>query len=216
MDETKPSFKTTEFLAYLATIAGVLSASAVDETIDARLAWILVAALGIGYMLKPPRACQVGDRTTVREPTRISRENSRPTVFRQSRTTWKVESPDPATTLQSARGQAQITLYQLKAKLKAENPVEGPAQPDEHDSNAQHRTARDGRLTAPNPERQATEEHRGTDRWRRGENARQLSGRAQSSVRRIEYADDAGSRGSRPTLGAEGTDGTQPGVCRAA
>ncbi len=51
VDETKPSFKTTEFLAYLATIAGVLIASAVDETIDARLAWILVAALGIGYML---------------------------------------------------------------------------------------------------------------------------------------------------------------------
>lgn len=46
----KPSFKATEFLAYLATIAGVLIASAVDETIDARPAWILVAALGIGYM----------------------------------------------------------------------------------------------------------------------------------------------------------------------
>jgi len=51
VEETKASFKTTEFLAYLATIAGVLIASAVDDTIDARLAWILVTALGIGYML---------------------------------------------------------------------------------------------------------------------------------------------------------------------
>ena len=50
VDETKVAFKTTEFIAYLATIAGVLIASAVDDTIDARLAWILVTALGIGYM----------------------------------------------------------------------------------------------------------------------------------------------------------------------
>ena len=40
IDETKAAFKTTEFLAYLATIAGVLIASAVDDSIDARLAWI--------------------------------------------------------------------------------------------------------------------------------------------------------------------------------
>ena len=51
VDETKVAFKTTEFLAYLATIAGVLIAAAVDDTIDARLAWILVSALSIGYML---------------------------------------------------------------------------------------------------------------------------------------------------------------------
>ena len=51
VDETKAAFKTTEFLAYLATVAGVLIASAVDDSIDARLAWILVAAVGIGYML---------------------------------------------------------------------------------------------------------------------------------------------------------------------
>ena len=51
VDETKAAFKTTEFLAYLATVAGVLIASAVDDSIDARLAWILVAAVGIGYMI---------------------------------------------------------------------------------------------------------------------------------------------------------------------
>jgi hypothetical protein len=50
-DETKAAFKTTELIAYVATVAGVLIASAVDDTIDARLAWILVAALAIGYML---------------------------------------------------------------------------------------------------------------------------------------------------------------------
>ena len=51
VDETKAAFKTTEFLAYLATVAGVLIASAIDDSLDARMAWILVAALGIGYML---------------------------------------------------------------------------------------------------------------------------------------------------------------------
>jgi hypothetical protein len=50
-DETKAAFKTTEFLAYVASVAAVLIASAIDDGIDGRLAWILVAALGIGYML---------------------------------------------------------------------------------------------------------------------------------------------------------------------
>jgi hypothetical protein len=51
VDETKVAFKTTEFAAYLATVAAVLIASAIDDGIDARLAWILVTALGIGYMV---------------------------------------------------------------------------------------------------------------------------------------------------------------------
>jgi hypothetical protein len=38
-------------MAYIASVAAVLIASAVDDAIDGRLAWILVAALGIGYML---------------------------------------------------------------------------------------------------------------------------------------------------------------------
>lgn len=50
-DETKASFKTTEILAFVATVAGVLVAASIDSGIDARLAWILVSALSIGYML---------------------------------------------------------------------------------------------------------------------------------------------------------------------
>jgi hypothetical protein len=50
-DETKAAFKTTEFMAYVASVAAVLIASAIDDGIDARLAWILVTALGVGYML---------------------------------------------------------------------------------------------------------------------------------------------------------------------
>ena len=50
-DETKAAFKTTEMMAFVATVAGVLVASAIDDTIDARLAWILVTALTVGYML---------------------------------------------------------------------------------------------------------------------------------------------------------------------
>jgi hypothetical protein len=51
VDETKAAFKTTEFMAYVASVAAVLIAASIDDAIDGRLAWILVAALGIGYML---------------------------------------------------------------------------------------------------------------------------------------------------------------------
>jgi hypothetical protein len=51
VDETKAAFKTTEMAAYVATVAAVLIASAIDDGIDARLAWILVTALAIGYMI---------------------------------------------------------------------------------------------------------------------------------------------------------------------
>ena len=51
VDETKLSFKTTEMLAYIATVAGVFVAAAIDDSIDARLAWILAAGLAVGYMV---------------------------------------------------------------------------------------------------------------------------------------------------------------------
>jgi hypothetical protein len=51
VDETKAAFKTTEFMAYVAAVASVLIASAIDDGIDGRLAWILVTALTVGYML---------------------------------------------------------------------------------------------------------------------------------------------------------------------
>ena len=51
VDETKLSFKTTEFLAFIATVAGVFIASAIDDSIDARLAWILASGLAVGYMV---------------------------------------------------------------------------------------------------------------------------------------------------------------------
>jgi len=51
VDETKAAFKTTEFMGYVVTVAAVLIASAIDDGIDGRLAWILVTALTIGYML---------------------------------------------------------------------------------------------------------------------------------------------------------------------
>ena len=50
-NETKPSFKTTELAVLVAAAIGVLIAAAVDDSIDARLAWILVTALACAYML---------------------------------------------------------------------------------------------------------------------------------------------------------------------
>ena len=51
VDETKASFKTTEFWAMLGLIAAILIASAVSDSLDDVRAWTLVAAVGIGYML---------------------------------------------------------------------------------------------------------------------------------------------------------------------
>jgi hypothetical protein len=54
--ETKASFKTTEFFAYLGVVAGVLIAAAIVDTSDAgnlgaRQAWLYVTILTVGYMI---------------------------------------------------------------------------------------------------------------------------------------------------------------------
>lgn len=54
--ETKASFKTTEFFAYLAAVVGVLAAAAfVDEAnaggFGASQAWLFVTILTVGYMV---------------------------------------------------------------------------------------------------------------------------------------------------------------------
>jgi hypothetical protein len=54
--ETKASFKTTEFFAYLAAVVGVLiAAGVVDEAnaggFGANQAWLYVTILSVGYMV---------------------------------------------------------------------------------------------------------------------------------------------------------------------
>lgn len=51
--ETKAAFKTTEFIAYLAAVVGVLVASAMVDASDfgAQEAWRYVTYLTIGYMI---------------------------------------------------------------------------------------------------------------------------------------------------------------------
>jgi hypothetical protein len=52
--ETKASFKTTELIAYVATVIGVLVAAAIaDESSDfgTQEAWFYVSLLTIGYMI---------------------------------------------------------------------------------------------------------------------------------------------------------------------
>ena len=54
--ETKASFKTTEFFAFLAVLAGILLAAAVvDESnaggMGAKQAWLYVTVLTVGYMV---------------------------------------------------------------------------------------------------------------------------------------------------------------------
>ena len=52
--ETKASFKTTEFLAYLLSVAGVLVASAIADSASdfgTQEAWFYVTLLTIGYMV---------------------------------------------------------------------------------------------------------------------------------------------------------------------
>ena len=50
-DETKASFKTTEFWAMAGVIAAILIASAVSDSLGDVRAWTLVAAVAIGYMV---------------------------------------------------------------------------------------------------------------------------------------------------------------------
>lgn len=51
--ETKASFKTTELIAYVVAVVGVLAASAITDTSDfgTQEAWFYVALLTIGYMI---------------------------------------------------------------------------------------------------------------------------------------------------------------------
>jgi hypothetical protein len=51
--ETKSSYKTTELIAYVATVLGVLIAAAVTDTSDfgAQEAWFYVTLLTIGYLV---------------------------------------------------------------------------------------------------------------------------------------------------------------------
>lgn len=51
--ETKPSFKTTELIAYVVVALGVLIASAIVDKSDfgAQEAWFYVTLLTIGYMI---------------------------------------------------------------------------------------------------------------------------------------------------------------------
>ena len=54
--ETKASFKTTEFMAYIAIVVGVLIAAAVVDQADAgglgaKQAWLYVTILTVGYMV---------------------------------------------------------------------------------------------------------------------------------------------------------------------
>ena len=52
-NETKPSFKTTELIAYVVAVMGVLVASAVTDTSDfgTQEAWFYVTLLTVGYMV---------------------------------------------------------------------------------------------------------------------------------------------------------------------
>ena len=51
--ETKSAYKTTELIAYVAAVLGVLVASAIVDTSDfgAQEAWFYVSLLTIGYMV---------------------------------------------------------------------------------------------------------------------------------------------------------------------
>ena len=74
--ETKASFKTTEFLAYVLAVVGVLVASQLvgsdtssGDILRADRAWMLVTALTIGYMISRGLA-KSGSREFYREDNR--------------------------------------------------------------------------------------------------------------------------------------------------
>lgn len=50
-DETKPSFLSTEFWAFIAAVAAILVAVAQADNFESSRAWTLIAAVTIGYMV---------------------------------------------------------------------------------------------------------------------------------------------------------------------
>lgn len=70
--ETKPFWLTSEFLVFAAAVAGILIASAIDDNIDAPLAWRLVSYVAIGYMISRGLA-KAGSRDPDRDPRRGDR-----------------------------------------------------------------------------------------------------------------------------------------------
>jgi hypothetical protein len=51
LDETKASFKSTEFWAMVILIVAILIAAAVSDSLNDVRAWTLVTAVGVGYMI---------------------------------------------------------------------------------------------------------------------------------------------------------------------
>jgi hypothetical protein len=51
LEETKPSFKTTELLTMLGIVAAILIAAASADNFDAPRAWTLVAVVASAYMV---------------------------------------------------------------------------------------------------------------------------------------------------------------------
>jgi hypothetical protein len=51
VDETKPSFLSTEFWVFVLAVAGILVAASQADNLDADRAWTLIAAVAIGYMV---------------------------------------------------------------------------------------------------------------------------------------------------------------------
>ena len=72
-DETKASFKTTEFWAMAGVIAAILIASAVSDSLGDVRAWTLVAAVVIGYMVSRGLAKSGTKHLGGEEPTRSER-----------------------------------------------------------------------------------------------------------------------------------------------
>lgn len=49
--ETKPATKTTEFIAYVLAVVGVLAAAGLIDGFDAARGWLFVSILTVGYMV---------------------------------------------------------------------------------------------------------------------------------------------------------------------
>jgi len=49
--ETKAAFKTTEMIAYVAVLAAVLIAGAIEDGFGARTIWLYATILTVGYMV---------------------------------------------------------------------------------------------------------------------------------------------------------------------
>ena len=143
MDQTKASFKTTEFWAMVGVITAILVASAVSDSLGDVRAWTLVAAVAIGYMISRGLA-KAGTRYTGGEDLSAAAILFVARIAEQREAGAGPLEPGPGGESQEPANREERNQMAIKEplpeQLQDEKPVESPANPQPDDTEQTRRT----------------------------------------------------------------------------